>query len=119
MIKFSEWLLEAKLDRNFNIDVAGELYKVIRTVHVTTARTGDNKPRDYKMSNKRYQEILSKVIEKIPDDKVTTITWTEKDKNNVLVLVLKDNEFRIISVINNTNTSKDKLFNKSPNIIHL
>jgi hypothetical protein len=34
MIKFSEWLLEAKLDRNFNIDVAGEDYKVIRTVHV-------------------------------------------------------------------------------------
>lgn len=119
MIKFSEWLLEAKLDKNFNIDVAGEDYKVIRTVHVTTARKGDNKPRDYKMSNKRYQEILSKVLDKIPDDKVTTITWTEKDKNNVLVLVLKDNEFRIISAINNTNTSKDKLFNKSPNIIHL
>lgn len=119
MNSFISWLNEGKLRKEFIIIINDVEYKVTRTSHVITPRKGDNKPRDYKMSKEKYKNILSNSIDKIKDDKATTITWSNAGKTNAIVIQFVNNEFKIITAINNAETEVKKLLNKSPNTINL
>ncbi len=118
MIAFINWLFEAKLPKKFKVQIENKVYNVIRTSHVLTPRNGDYKPRDFKMSIEKYQKVLSTAFHKIIDNKPTTITWTDT-KNNAMVVVFENEILYIISVINNSDRDNKKLFDKSPNIIHI
>ncbi len=119
MSSFINWINEGRLQKEFNISINDDEYKITRTSHVITPRKGDNKPRDYKMSKEKYKNILSNSIDKIKDDKATTIKWSNAGKNNAIVVQFIDNEFKIITAVNNADMGAEKLLSKSPNIINL
>lgn len=116
---YREFLEESSIPREFEIEINDTKYIVKRTVHLTQFRKGDNKPRDFKMTKNKYQYVLSAAFNKIKDDKVTTITWVDKNKNNAIVISFKDNIFNIISAVHNSDKDRTKILDKSPNIIHV
>lgn len=118
-MSFIYYFFESKMNKDFEADFNNIKYKIIRTIHVTRPRKGDNKPRDYKMSVNKYIDILSKAISKITSDKSTTNTWSDNGKNNAIVVSVEDDIIYIISAINNAVEDVSKLFNKSEHIIHL
>ena len=64
---FREWIRlneEVKVIE-FDINIDGNTYKVIRGPHLVEIRDGDNKPKDYILSINKYQELFTRLFKKI------------------------------------------------------
>ena len=63
-MKFREYLelIESVKDFEFNIEINGITYKVIRDRHLTQKRADDNNPKDFNMSKSKYAKLFEEAL---------------------------------------------------------
>lgn len=111
---FREHLLinESVKEKIFTISINDINYVIDRRGHLLTKRKGDNKPKDFKMSKEKYKKAIQQALESDLDlTKSFSLTWSDKGKNNILSLIMKDNNtFSIFGAIMNSDKPEDELY---------
>ena len=111
---FREYLLiyESVKEKIFTITINDINYTIDRRGHLLTKRKGDNKPKDFKMSKEKYKKAIQQALESDLDlTKSFSLTWSDKGKNNILSLIMKDNNtFSIFGAIMNSEKPEDELY---------
>ena len=116
---FREWLVEKELnevvkDKQFKIIINNIEYTVIRDNHLTQKRKGDLKPKDFKMTKNKYQEVLQN-LDKINIEEPFSFTWTINNKSNIISASIKDKTITIFGAIMNSDKSEEKLYSDVTN----
>ena len=116
---FREWLVEKELnevvkDKQFKIIINNIEYTVIRDNHLTQKRKGDPKPKDFKMTKNKYQEVLQN-LDKINIEEPFSFTWTINNKSNIISASIKDKTITIFGAIMNSDKSEEKLYSDVTN----
>ena len=113
-MKFREYLelIESVKDFEFNIEINGITYKVIRDRHLTQKRAGDNKPKDFNMSKDKYKKAIEQALNsKLNLNKSFSLTWNSNGKNNILSLIMKDEKtFSVFGAIMNSSDPEESLY---------
>ena len=114
-------LIESVKDFEFNIEINGITYKVIRDRHLTQKRAGDNKPKDFNMSKSKYAKLFEEALNSKMDlSKAFSVTWAStNDRNNIISAVLKGYNFEVFGAIMNSNMDADKLYKAALQRIHI
>lgn len=107
----------------FDINIDGNTYKVIRGLHLVEIRDGDNKPKDYILSINKYQELftrLFKMLNEVNLKKPISITWTNKNTtSNIISFDIKKNTIKVFGCIVNSSKNHTKLYPKYTNRIYV
>lgn len=109
---FREWLKElneAVKEKQFKINVYNKEYTVVRDEHLIKKRKGDPKPKDFKMTKKKY-EIIFHNLDKINVNEPFSFTWKEKGKSYIISADLKGSTITVFGAIMNSSDSEDKLY---------
>lgn len=114
-------LIESVKDFEFNIEINGITYKVIRDRHLTQKRAGDNKPKDFNMSKSKYAKLFEEALNsKMNLSKAFSVTWASSNtRNNIISAVLKGSNFEVFGAIMNSNMDADKLYKAALQRIHI
>lgn len=122
---FREWIRlneEVKVIE-FDINIDGNTYKVIRGPHLVEIRDGDNKPKDYILSINKYQELFTRLFKRLNEinlRKPISITWTNKNTtSNIISFDIKKNNIKVFGCIVNSSKNHTKLYPKYTNRIYV
>lgn len=111
---FREHLIinESVKEKIFTVNINDINYVIDRRGHLLTKRKGDNKPKDFKMSKEKYKKAIQQTLESDLDlTKSFSLTWSDKGKNNILSLIMKDNNtFSIFGAIMNSDKPENELY---------
>lgn len=114
---FIDILNEANLPQFFDIEINGEIFKIIRDDHLLEIRKGENKPKDFKMSKNKYQKLISLTLN-YKTNLLTCFIWGKDGKFNGISIIKTDNKIRIIGAIMNAK-KEESIYPKAKNRILL
>ena len=110
-MKFRKYinLIESVKEVEFDININSKIYTVVRNKHLIDKRSGDPKPKDFKMSKSKYEKVLV-YIDKINIAEPFSFTWKDNNKSNIISAYLKGSKIFVFGAIMNSTKDEDKLY---------